>query len=106
MAKKAKPVIQCMDLKLKRALIEVFKKMEANDTDFSADEYIDGLKALPFCDGDDVIEFAEASKGQTRKKSNRAPSAYQQHTGECMRGGHTMQECAAEWREMKANGGA
>jgi len=106
MAKKAKPVIQCMDLKLKRALVEALVKMEANDTSFDKSDYLKSLKAMPDCDGEDPIEFAESSKGGTRKKSNRPPSAYQEHTGECMREGRTMQECAVEWRAIKAAGGA
>ena len=102
-----KPVITiaCMDLRLKRALVEALKKMEANDVDFDSSAYLQSLKAMPDCNGEEPIEFTEEAK-KGRKKSNRAPSAYQQHTGECMRAGRTMQECAAEWREMKANGGA
>jgi hypothetical protein len=60
---------------------------------------------MPDCDGEEPIEFAEETK-KGRKKSNRPPSAYQQHTGECMRAGNSMKECAAMWREKKANGGA
>ncbi len=95
--------IACMDLGLKRAVVEALKKMEANDEDFDSSEFVKTLKAMPFCDGEEPIEFAEETK-KGRKKSNRAPSAYQQHTGECMRAGNTMQECAAKWREKKANG--
>jgi len=95
--------IACMDLRLKRALVEALKKMEANEMDFDPSAYLASLKAMPFCDGEEPIEFAEETK-KGRKKSNRAPSAYQQHTGECMRGGNTMQECAAMWREKKAKG--
>jgi len=97
--------IACMDLRLKRALVEALTKMEANDVDFDKSAFVQSLKAMPDCDGEEPIEFAEETK-KGRKKSNRAPSAYQQHTGECMRGGHTMQECAAMWREKKAKGGA
>ena len=97
--------IACMDLRLKRALVEALKKMEANDVNFNKTDYLKSIKAIPFCDGEDPIEFAEETK-KGRKKSNRAPSAYQEHTGECMRAGNSMQECAAMWREKKARGGA
>ena len=101
-----KPVITiaCMDLRLKRALVEALKKMEAADMDFDSSDYLASLKAMPDCSGEEPIEFAEETK-KGRKKSNRAPSAYQQHTGECMRAGNSMQECAAMWREKKASGG-
>jgi hypothetical protein len=104
---KSKITIACMDLHLKRALVEAIKKMAANDLDFDDSTYMTALKALPFCDGDEPIEFTEETKSKKgRKKSNRPPSAYQQHTGECMRGGGSMQECAAQWREKKAQGEA
>ena len=97
--------IACMDLRLKRALVEAMTKMEANDTAFDKTALVQSLKAMADCDGEDPIEFAEESK-KGRKKSNRPPSAYQQHTGEGMRSGNTMQECAAMWRAKKAAGGA
>ena len=97
--------IACMDLRLKRALVEALKKMEANDLDFDSSDYLKSLKAMPDCAGEEPIEFAEETK-KGRKKSNRTPSAYQQHTGECMRAGNSMQECAAMWREKKAKGGS
>ena len=97
--------IACMDLQLKRALVEALKKMEAADVDFDSSAYLQSLKAMADCDGEEPIEFAEETK-KGRKKSNRAPSAYQEHTGECMRAGNSMQECAAMWREKKARGGA
>ena len=103
---KPKITIACMDLNLKRALVAAIKKMAANELDFADSQYMTALKALPFCDGEAPIEFVEETKKAGRKKSNRPPSLYQQHTGECMRAGHTMQECAAQWREKKANGGA
>ena len=97
--------IACMDLRLKRALVEALTKMEANDTAFDKSAFVLSLKAMPDCDGEEPIEFAEETK-KGRKKSNRPPSAYQQHTGECMRAGNSMQECAAMWRAKKAAGGA
>jgi hypothetical protein len=98
-----------MDPRLKRALVEALKEIESNEADFDSSAYLVSLKTMPDCAGDEPIEFAEETQKETQKgrqKSNRPPSAYQKHTGECMRAGNTMKECAAKWREKKANGGA
>lgn len=91
--------IVCMDLKLKQAIIAAINKMELEGT-----AYTQFLKALPDCDGEEPIGFEEVGK-KAKRKSTRAPSAYQQHTSECMKGGvKSMSECAAEWRAKKGEG--
>lgn len=110
----AKPVITiaCMNPWLKSALVSALEEMAEAEAAFDSSAYLQSLEDIPDCKGKKPIEFAEeaqqAQPGATtvRTKPKRAPSAYQQHTGECMRAGGTMKECAAKWREKKARGGA
>ena len=107
----AKPIITiaCMNPWLKSALISALEEMAEAEAAFDSSTYLQSLEDIPDCSGKKPIEFAEEAKPAAtteRTKTKRAPSAYQQHTGECMRAGGTMKECAAKWREKKARGGA
>ena len=96
--------IKCLSPQVRDVLIEVLEDLEVDSAT------IETLRGMVACD-DAAIEYETAPARQTppapvaeaatpRKK--RAPSAYQQHTGECMKGGHrTMSECAAAWRAKK-----
>jgi len=98
--------IKCLSPQVRDVLVEVLEDLEVDSAT------IETLRGMVACD-DAAIEYETAPARQTppapapaaeaatpRKK--RAPSAYQQHTGECMKGGHrSMKECAAAWRAKK-----
>jgi hypothetical protein len=96
--------IKCLSSEVRDVLVEVLEEFEVE-----ADK-IQILKDMPAC-ANAPIEYETPSSHtpeHTSKResgtprSKRPPSAYQQHTSECMKGGkHTMSECAAEWRAKK-----
>ena len=99
------PAIKCLSEQARDFLVEVLEELEVEE------EAIDTLKKMATC-STDAIEYAddapppathttERQKDVTPRKK-REPSAYQRHTGECMKGGkHSMSECAAAWRAKK-----
>jgi|TARA_R100000049_G_C1929234_1_gene73320 hypothetical protein len=99
------PAIKCLSEQARDFLVEVLEELEV------AEETIDTLKKMATCPTD-VIEYADDApppathtaehKERTTPRKKREPSAYQRHTGECMKGGkHSMSECAAAWRAKK-----
>ena len=97
------PAIKCLSPQVRDILIEVLEDLEVEPAT------IEALRGMDACENA-AIEYETASHQTptreaptpptTRKK--RPASAYQQHTGECMKGGHkTMSECAALWRAKK-----
>jgi len=99
--------IACMDLRMKQALVEALEEMAEAEAGFDSSTYLQSLEDIPDCKGKKPIEFAEEAKPaaaattERPAKPKRAPTAYQKHTGECMRAGHTMKECAVMWRAKK-----
>ena len=98
--------IKCLSPKVRDMLVEILEELEVDAT------VLKTLQEMVACD-DAAIEYetaparqappapAPAAEAATPRKK-RAPSAYQQHTGECMKGGHrSMSECAAAWRAKK-----
>jgi membrane-associated PAP2 superfamily phosphatase len=83
--------IVCLHPEVKEALIEVLKELEVEKS------IVSKIKKLTDCD-EKMVEF-----GRGGSKVKRAPSAYQQHTSECMKAGHTMAECAAQWKKKKGS---
>lgn len=61
-----------------------------------SEETLNKLKSV-FKDDSEVLE--ELGKLSTCKV--RKLSAYQQFASECLKGGGTIKDCAAKWREMK-----
>lgn len=62
------------------------------------DERADNIRKI----GDEVKECkCPVSSSDKKKKKKREPSAYNVHTGTCMKEGKTMKECAVEWQELK-----
>jgi hypothetical protein len=101
--------IACMNPWLKNALMNALEEMAETEADFDSSAYLQSLEDIPDCTGKKPIEFAEEAKPaaaaatatERASKPKRAPSAYQKHTGECMRAGNSMKECAAKWRAKK-----
>lgn len=55
---------------------------------------------LSSCDDGSVIQ-TKARKGKG-EKGKRAPSAYNIFTGDCMKKGKSMKQCAVDWKKQKA----
>ena len=94
--------IKCLSPKVRDMLVEILEELEVDAT------ILKTLKEMDSCE-DAIMEWesgaarhAPQDSSTPREKTKRPPSAYQQHTGECMRGGHkTMAECAALWKAKK-----
>jgi len=95
--------IKCLSPEVRDILVELLEEMEIDTTT------IQTLRDMAACENA-TIEYEdkaarhtpEPSSGGGTPRKKRAPTAYQQHTGECMKGGHkTMAECAAMWRAKK-----
>ena len=92
--------IKCLSPKVRDLLMEILEELEVDGT------ILETLREMASCK-DAAIEYETAPAHQEKEdaatpRKKRAPSAYQQHTGECMKGGHrTMSECAAAWRAKK-----
>jgi len=96
--------IKCLSPKVRDLLVEILEELAVDNATLKT------LREMAACE-DAAIEWesgaarhapqAEATEAPTPRKK-RTPSAYQQHTSECMKGGHkTMSECAALWRAKK-----
>lgn len=47
------------------------------------------------------VELLESGRGGRARREKRAPSEYNTFTGNCMRQGKSMKECAVAWRRQK-----
>jgi len=95
--------IKCLSPQVRDILVELLEELEVDTTT------IQTLRDMAACENA-TIEYEdkaarhtpEPSSGGSAPRKKRAPTAYQRHTGECMKGGHkTMAECAAMWRAKK-----
>jgi urocanate hydratase len=92
--------IKCLSPKVRDMLVEILEELAVDDT------ILETLREMASCK-DAAIEYETAPAHQAKEEAatprkKRTPSAYQQHTSECMKGGHrTMSECAAAWRAKK-----
>jgi hypothetical protein len=95
--------IKCLSPQVRDMLVEILEELAVDDT------ILKTLREMASCK-DAAIEYetAPAAPAHQEKedaatpRKKRAPSAYQQHTSECMKGGHrSMSECAAAWRAKK-----
>jgi hypothetical protein len=65
----------------------------------------DLLEEIPTCESEIDIEFCMNEPRETKGgRKKRAPSAYNRHTGICMKSGKSMKDCAADWKKQKAGG--
>ena len=84
--------IICLHPDVKEAMIDALEELGISK------KIINKVKKLSDCED----EEQEIGFGRGGSKGKRAPSAYQEHTSVCMKAGHTMAECAAQWK--KKNG--
>lgn len=85
--------ITCLHPDVKEAMIDALEDMGISK------KIINKVKKLSDCED----EEQEIGFGRGGSKGKRAPSAYQQHTSECMKSGHTMADCAAQWKKKKGS---
>ena len=98
--------ISCISPTLREALLKGVELLGDDETMKEVTERV--LKAIPACPlgetiGISTVEVSDVPiAADTEKKKKRKPSAYNNFTGDCMRGGQkTMAECAAEWKLLK-----
>ena len=96
----AKACVPCLGPKVKAAISSQIKGTAVQEI----------LDAIPDCKEPTAIQMCGGKKG----KGKRAPSAYNNYIGECMRAKHikgfsnaapAMRECALEWKNKKTKGG-
>ena len=85
--------ITCLHPEVKEAMIEALEELGISKS------IIRKVKKLADCED----ESQEIGFGRGGTKVKREPSAYQKHTGECMKAGRTMAECAAQWKTKKGD---
>ena len=83
---KCKP---CLGTEIKGAILETFPGLGKL------------LDEIPTCESETDIEFCLNEPREKTGKKKRAPSAYNRHTGICMKSGKSMKDCAAEWKSQK-----
>ena len=87
---KCKP---CMGARIKEAILSEFPGLE------------EILAEIPECKKDATIELCHRSSGGSEgPRQKRAPSAYNIHTGKCMKSGKSMKTCAQEWKSRGNTG--
>ena len=85
--------ITCLNPVVKEAMLEALEELGISKS------IIRKVKKLADCED----ESQEIGFGRGGSKVKREPSAYQKHTGECMKAGRTMAECAASWKKTKGD---
>ena len=62
----------------------------------------EAIEDIATCDGSRPLK-TKAGRGGGGEKAKRQPSAYNEHTGRCMKAGKSMKDCASEWHQRKSS---
>lgn len=93
--------ISCLSKGLKDVLLHEASHIVSS---IAKREYEEAIKEIETCPAGMLIGLEPAvSQRKSGGGAKRAPSAYNEHTGACMKQGKSMKECALAWKTSPKN---